>query len=94
MKEGVTKSGFSYYYDEGCLDDMRMVELLETIMGEDTNTYERMSASDVFARKLLGKEVKELLYEHIGKSHEGRVPYAALSAEINDIMLGSAETKN
>lgn len=94
MREGMTKTGFSYSYDESRLDDMRMVKLLEIIMGEDTDTYERMSASDVFARKLLGEEVKELLYEHIGKSHEGRVPYAALSAEISDIMLGSTETKN
>lgn len=94
MREGVTKTGFSYFYDESRLDDMRMVDILAVVMDEDAAPYAKLRASSQLVEKLLGEEAKEQLYQHIGESHEGRVPYAALSAEINDIMLGSAETKN
>ena len=94
MREGVTKSGFAYSYDESRLDDMRMVDILSVVMDEDAAPFEKLRASSKLVEKLLGEEAKERLYEHIGERNEGRVPYAALSAEIKDIMLGSAETKN
>lgn len=94
MREGVTKTGFSYSYDESRLDDMRMVDILAVVMDEEVAPFEKLRASSKLVEKLLGEEAKEQLYEHIGERNEGRVPYAALSAEINDIMLGSAETKN
>lgn len=94
MRDGVTKTGFSYSYDESRLDDMRMVDILAVVMDEDAAPYAKLRASSQLVGKLLGEEAKEQLYEHIGESYEGRVPYAALSAEINDIMLGSSETKN
>lgn len=94
MREGVTKSGFKFAYDKSRLDDMRMVDILEVVMDEEAAPFEKLRASSKLVEKLLGEDVKERLYEHISESHEGRVPYAALSAEINDIMLGSTETKN
>ena len=94
MREGVTKSGFKFVYDENRLDDMRMVDIVAVVMDEEAAPYAKLRASSQLVGKLLGEEAKEQLYKHIGESHEGRVPYAALSAEINDIMLGSTETKN
>lgn len=94
MREGVTKSGFAYSYVESRLDDMRMVDILAVVMDEEAAPFEKLRASSKLVEKLLGEDVKERLYEHIGERNEGRVPYAALSAEINDIMLGTTETKN
>lgn len=94
MRKGLTQTGFAYEYDETRLDDMRIVDMLSTVMDEDTQEFARISTTSKIIGMLLGGEAKARLYEHIGKSHEGRVPYAALEAEMNEIMLGSAEIKN
>lgn len=94
MRKGLTQTGFSYEYDETRLDDMRIVDMLSTVMDEGAQEFARLSATSKLISILLGGETKARLYDHIGKSHEGRVPYAALEAELNDIMLGSTEIKN
>ena len=43
--------------------------------------------------KILGLDQKRALYNHISASHDGKVPPAALEAELTEILSGD-ETKN
>ena len=88
MKTGTTSSGFSYQFDEARADDMRLVDLIAVTMDEDTGEFERLSASSKVIELLLGKEQKAALFEHIGQSHDGRVPFTVLEKTLTEIMQG------
>ena len=94
MRTGKTRTGFAFEYDETRLDDMRMVDLTATAVDPEATEFARLTSASKLIELLLGKEAKKLLYEHIGQSYEGRVPYAALSAELEDIMAANIESKN
>lgn len=81
-----TSSGFEFEFDRQRLDDMRVVELLGDITDGELDDFTRLRAIGRLIERLLGRAQKAALYEHIGASHEGRVPYSALEAELNDIM--------
>ena len=84
MKKGMTKSGFEFEIDEKCLDDMRMLEAISESMDNP------LLFPKVFTM-LLGKEQKERLYKHL-EDENGRVPTAAVSAELNAIFSEMGNT--
>ena len=94
MKCGETRTGFKYEYNETQLDDMRLVDLTAVVVDPEAAEFERLTSASRLLELLLGRETKKALYAHIGKSYEGRVPYAALSAEIEDIMAAGSDLKN
>lgn len=89
MRRGTTESGFVYELDELRLDDMRVVDVLAVVTDESEAEFERLRSASKLVELLLGRELKAQLYDHIGKTYGGRVPYAALEAELGQIM-GSA----
>lgn len=91
MKRGTTSSGFFYEYDVQRLDDMRFVDVLSVIMDDEAAEFDRLKATSKAMEMLLGRELKNKLYDHIGQSHEGRVPYMALQQELQEIMAAPGE---
>lgn len=81
-----TSSGFEFSFDPVRADDMRFVEVLATIADENSTPLQRMAGLSEAAKFLLGAELKSKLYEHIGKSNEGRVPPPELEKELVEIM--------
>lgn len=94
MKEGKTKSGFAYRFDETAANDMLFFETLSEIESEGAISLRKIMAIGKVAEMLLGKEKKAALYAHIAAQNEGRVPPRVLEAELGEIMGGSPETKN
>lgn len=86
-----TSSGFEFEFDRQRLDDMRVVELLCDVTDEKLDDFTRLCAIGRLIELLLGKAQKAALYEHIGASHEGRVPYRALEEELAEIMNSAGE---
>lgn len=76
-----TKSGFTIDVDEDVLDDAELLDMLVELDEENFTVF------PTILKKLLGADGKKMLYDHI-RNEDGRVPYAALTAEINDIMQG------
>lgn len=76
-----TTSGFSIEIDEAVLDDAELLEMLIEIDEENFASFATV------LKKLLGEDGKKKLYDHV-RNEEGRVPYGALSAELNDIIQG------
>lgn len=91
MVNGVTKSGFAFAYDPARLDDMRFVDVLAVVVDDEADMFARVSASSRLTEMLLGKELKAALYDHIGKSHEDRVPRETLEAELGEIMAAAGK---
>ena len=91
MRTGTTTSGFVFQFDEARADDMRLVDLISTTMDEDAGEFEKLAASSKVIELLLGKEQKEALFEHIGQSHDGRVPFAVLEKTLTEIMQGGGD---
>lgn len=94
MRKGITSTGFAFEFDESRSDDMRFVELLGTIQDEDASSLDTMVASAKALEMLLGKQQKAALYKHIGESHEGRVPTAAMAEALREILNAGGDTKN
>lgn len=94
MRKGTTRTGFAYELDETAADDMRLVDALAVCMSDESDSFETISAASRAAELLLGKQQKKALYDHIGKSHGGRVPSAELMTELEDVMSGSDAEKN
>lgn len=86
MITGETKTGFVFSYDPALLDDMRVVDVLAVLCDEAANPFARITACSRATEMLLGKDLKDALYAHIGASHGGRVPFAKLEAELMEIM--------
>lgn len=94
MRKGTTSTGFAYEFDETCADDMRFVELLAEMESDEATSFSQIAAAGKATELLLGRTGKKALYAHIGAAHEGRVPTAALFAELQDIMSGTDAEKN
>lgn len=93
MRAGTTPSGFSFAYDEENADDMRLVDALATVMDDEADSFDKISAASRAAELLLGKEQKRALYDHVGKSHGGRVPAEALFSELEAVMLSGKDAE-
>lgn len=95
MKTGTTSTGFAFKFDERNADDMRMVELIALGDDDTASEFQKLAASSKILEMLLGKEQKAALYEHIGKSNDGRVPLADLMKAMAEIMnAGGDSLKN
>jgi len=94
MKRGITSGGFEYSYDEARLDDMRFVDVLTVVVDPEAPTFEKIAGVSKLLTMILGAEMKEALYTHIGKTHDGRVPRADLEKALEEIMAGSDAEKN
>lgn len=79
----VTAKGFECEVKDEVLDDMRLIELM-------SETMENPVHFPKLAEKLLGKEQKEALYQHL-ETDDGRVPVKAIAEAVTDIFnaLGS-----
>lgn len=89
MRKGTTKSGFYYEFDETRLDDMRFVDVLAKVLDEK-NRFDQIAATSKLITMLLGEELKEKLYEHIGAQFEnGRVPQEVFKQYVEEIMANS-----
>lgn len=91
MKVGTTSNGFHYEFDEARADDMRFVDLIVTSMDETASEFDRIAAASKMMEMLLGKEQKKELFEHIGKSYDGRVPFAEVNKALTEIMQGGGD---
>lgn len=80
MKKGKLDNGFEYEVDEKVLDDMEMLDALAEAQGEDPLKI------SVVSKKLLGKEQRQRLYDHL-RDEDGRVPVEVASQAIVDILL-------
>ena len=92
MAKGITKSGFEFEVDAESLNDMEFVDAIVDAINSD-NDIEGLKAYTLMANKLLGKEQKKKLYDHV-RDERGRVPMEAVQAEIEEIMLSLNEAKN
>lgn len=91
MKNGVTETGFEYEFDERNLDDMRFVDILTVVVDDNSSILDKLSGISKLLTMLLGDEQKKRLYEHIGKSYDGRVPREALENALEQIMNGAGK---
>ena len=91
MKVGTTSNGFHFEFDEARADDMRFVDLIVASMDENTPEFERITAASKMIEMLLGKEQKKALYDHIGKSFDGRVPFSEVNKALTEIMQGGGD---
>ena len=89
MVKGTTSTGFEFEYDERRLDDVRYVDVLAIACDDEVSDLDRIKAISALTGMLLGKELKQALYEHIGASHEGRVPPAELNQQLSEIMAAA-----
>lgn len=96
MIKDTTKTGFDFSFDPRALDDMLFVEVLATATDEAAPELDKLSAIANLSEMLIGSTQKKALYKHIAALNDGRVPVAALSAELADIMsaANNAEIKN
>lgn len=95
MRKGITTTGFAFEYDERKMDDMRFVDLLATIIDEDSEDLKIVSSASKIISMILGNEQKAKLYDHIASQHEGRVPVDVVMSELNNIIQPNEEdTKN
>ena len=95
MRSGTISNGFYFEFDETRADDMRFVDLIVEATSKDAGDFEKLSATSKMIEMLLGKEQKNALYEHIGKSYGGRVPFAEMDKALTEIMkAGGDSVKN
>lgn len=94
MIRGTTSTGFEYEYDEERLDDMRFVDVLAVVVNPEAPRFDKIAGASQLLTMLLGADMKKALYEHIGKSHEGRVPRAELQQALEEIMQARGAEKN
>ena len=92
MKTGTTSTGFAFNFDERNADDMRMIELIAISDNETASEFQKLAASSKILEMLLGKEQKAALYEHIGKSNDGRVPVGDLMKALTEIMTAGGDS--
>ena len=84
MNKGTTATGFEFEISDDALDDYELLELLTEL---DNGDYGRVT---MVIEKLLGKEQKERLKEHIRKN--GKVSAERMMNEVADI-FGQANEK-
>lgn len=89
--KGKTQSGFKFEIKDEVMNDMELLEAVaETQSGDDLKV---MSALSLIITKLLGKDKKKELYDHV-RTKDGRVPIDALNKEVLDIFSAKQEGKN
>lgn len=87
MRSGTTSSGFKFEIDEQDLNDMEFIELMADAE-ENPLKYPKM------VERMLGKEQKKKLYDHV-RTKEGRVPPDAIDKEVEEIfILAGEDAKN
>lgn len=74
-----TTTGFECEIDPLVMDDMEVFDLVVRIDEGDTLAY------SPFLTKLLGKEDKARLYDHV-REEDGRVPIGKVAAEVGEIL--------
>lgn len=79
MVKGKTKSGFKFEITDDAYNDMELLDLIASI--SDGEVQNMSKAAD----KLLGKEQREKLYEHI-RDENGRVPIDKFETEFGEIL--------
>ena len=89
--KGKTQSGFKFEIKDEAMNDMELVEAIADTQSDDELTV--MSGLSLIVTKLLGKEKKKALYDHI-RTKDGRVPLDALNKEVVDIFSTKKEGKN
>ena len=88
MVEGVTKSGFKFKYDERLMDDFEIVDAIADIISEEPSRL--LTGLSVFVGKVLGAVGKKQLFDHI-RTEDGRVPVAAVEAEVMEILAAGQD---
>ena len=92
MKKGTTSTGFAFEFDESRLDDMRFVDVLSVVVDSNSQQFEKIHGVSRLITMLLGEEMKQALYDHIGSCHEGgRVPRQELETALEEIMAAAGE---
>jgi hypothetical protein len=86
MKKGTTSTGFDYEFDETLFEDMEFIELLAEADGNGM-------LFPKFLDKMLGKEQKKKLYDHV-RGDNSRVSIIDVKKEVIEMMEVTEETKN
>lgn len=73
-----TTTGFECEIDTEVLNDMEVLDLVVRIDGGDALAY------SPFLTKILGKDNKARLYDHVRE--DGRVPIEKVAAEVGEIL--------
>lgn len=76
--KGKTSTGFEFTVDQDVMDDMELIDAISDTMDNNPISF------SVVCTKLLGKDQKKLLYDHL-RNESGRVTVEAVSNEIADI---------
>lgn len=94
MRRGKTRTGFECEFDERIADDMRFLDLLAELMGEDLDDMDAIVKSSKLITMLLGKDLKKKMYDHVAELNDGFVPSQAVMAEVFDILKTDSDLKN
>ena len=78
LREIETPSGFKCTINEDVLDDMELLDLMIEI---DSDTDNQLIYYNKIMNKLLSKDTKKALYDHI-RTEDGRVPSKSLVNEL------------
>ena len=84
MRRGQLENGFEFEINEEALDDMELLD--DMAEAEGGNPF---SLSKVML-KVLGKEQRDRLYDHL-RTESGRVPIEAATTALADIMNAAGE---
>lgn len=82
-----TEDGFTVELSEDTLDDAELLDALGDMQDSD------VFAMGKLAVRLLGKEGKKKLYDHL-RNPEGRVPVGAVATALGELMNSFAAGKN
>ena len=91
MRKGTTSTGFEYEFDEERLDDMRFVDVMAVVVDPNAKPFDKFKGASQLLTMLLGPDLKDALYDHIGKSYGGRVPRAEVENALSEIMTGAGK---
>ena len=83
--KGKTKTGFEFEIDSAVID----MELLDDL----SDMQENPAVTGRVLNRLLGKEQKKALYDHI-RDESGHVPIESAAAELIDLFAGLENGKN
>lgn len=86
MIQGITKTGFNFKIEDEVLNDYELLELFAEV---DENPL----LVPKLVKIILGEEQKNALIDHV-RNENGIAEVEKVSAELEDILTSSAETKN
>lgn len=84
MRTGTLENGFNFAIDEEAMDDMELLDAMA-----EAEEGDALKASKVML-KVLGKEQRDRLYEHL-RNESGRVPVEAAMTALADILNAAGE---